>query len=462
VTVGVVVILVVTAGLVAYLLVTQRSASGKIYRGFDERAALAARLTGGLLSGSEANSRSYAEALLAGPEAGLQVAFEGNFLKGDLALALRASDNSPLAVYPRSLGLAAAKQLFATVVERSHATGKIAYGDLVSSDSGAWVPMALPYTAKQGKRVLAMSLRVGELAEYTNAFLSSTLGVSGGRAYIVDQHTGVIASVRNIPDKRSAIEPAVGRALAQGVGSLNGDRYSSALVPDSTWRVIFVVPTSTLLEPVRSTRAVSWSLLGALVVAMVFLVMLGAVAVKRSARLAHARLHDSLTGLPNRALFLDLALEAIRNRSRGGFLAALFIDLDGFKAVNDEHGHSVGDALLTAVAERLTATVNGSDVVGRMGGDEFLVLCKGIGQVQEAAALAERIKDALARPFQLGGLTVTVGSSIGIASYDGDVTSPEGLIHNADLAMYRAKRDGKGRVVPFDPAMISTVSLTPQ
>ena len=141
---------------------------------------------------------------------------------------------------------------------------------------------------------------------------------------------------------------------------------------------------------------------------------------------------------------------------RGGCLAALFIDLDRFKRINDAHGHAVGDELLVAVAGRLTASMRSGDTLSRFGGDEFLVLCTELQDEHQATQIANRIQHELARPFAIAEQQLTVGCSIGIAVHwvDQNRIDAGTLIHNADLAMYGAKQRGRARVELFDPTLV--------
>jgi diguanylate cyclase (GGDEF)-like protein len=162
------------------------------------------------------------------------------------------------------------------------------------------------------------------------------------------------------------------------------------------------------------------------------------------ARLAHMARHDPLTGLPNRVLFREL-LERERERAdrHGGRFALLMADLDGFKAVNDRLGHAAGDALLGEVGRRLSAAVREGDVVARLGGDEFAVLVGAPGDGEALAALAGRLVDACARPFDLGGCDARIGISVGAALYPDDGTDLDVLLEHADLALYAVKADGR-------------------
>jgi diguanylate cyclase (GGDEF)-like protein/PAS domain S-box-containing protein len=177
-------------------------------------------------------------------------------------------------------------------------------------------------------------------------------------------------------------------------------------------------------------------------------------------QLAHQAMHDALTGLPNRTLFLDRLAHALRRRRRGGtgVLAVLFFDVDRFKVVNDSLGHAVGDRLLVDVAARVDAALRPADTVARFGGDEFTVLCEDIAGELEAVAIAQRLVDLFDEPFDIDGREVFLSTSVGIALASGSATGrstdrPDDLIRDADAAMYRAKELGKARYELFDTAM---------
>jgi diguanylate cyclase (GGDEF)-like protein/PAS domain S-box-containing protein len=172
-------------------------------------------------------------------------------------------------------------------------------------------------------------------------------------------------------------------------------------------------------------------------------------------RLQHDALHDALTGLPNRVLFLDRLDQAIRRAQRAQpstAAAVLFLDLDRFKLVNDSLGHAVGDQLLIAVARRLESAVRPPDTVARLGGDEFTVLLDGVTDVHEASLVAERVHATLRTPFDIDERELFIDASIGIALADADA-APDTVLRDADVAMYRAKADGKGRHAVFDARM---------
>lgn len=172
-------------------------------------------------------------------------------------------------------------------------------------------------------------------------------------------------------------------------------------------------------------------------------------------QLKHQVLHDGLTGLPNRAYLrehLARAIKRLRRDPQAGF-ALLFMDLDRFKVINDSAGHAVGDALLVDVAHRFTRCVRGPDMVARLGGDEFAILMDNVESADDAVRLAQRIIGALSGPVELFGRTVFTGVSIGIAIGHERYESPEDMLRDADIAMYRAKKSSDRRFEVFDEAL---------
>ena len=165
-------------------------------------------------------------------------------------------------------------------------------------------------------------------------------------------------------------------------------------------------------------------------------------------------LHDSLTGLPNRVqLRQHLERAAARSRRHGNSLAVLCLDLDRFKTVNDTLGHATGDALLVEVAARLRESVREIDLVGRLGGDEFAIVAEDLDSPEAGARVARRVCESLAAPYRVNGHDVTTSASIGIALSSGKDESSDVLMKNADLALYRAKQDGRNTFCFFEPAM---------
>jgi diguanylate cyclase (GGDEF)-like protein len=176
-------------------------------------------------------------------------------------------------------------------------------------------------------------------------------------------------------------------------------------------------------------------------------------AIRAEARISHLALHDALTDLPNRVLFQDKLAEALLRVSRGENVAVLCLDLDRFKAVNDTLGHAIGDELLKAAADRLRDCVRDSDTVARLGGDEFAIIQPFGEQPTGATSLASRIIDSLSAPYTIAGHEIVIGTSIGVSIAPNDGTTAGQLLKNADLALYRAKSDGRGVFRFFEPAM---------
>ena len=167
---------------------------------------------------------------------------------------------------------------------------------------------------------------------------------------------------------------------------------------------------------------------------------------KEEEELRHLAHYDSLTGLPNRKLFLDVLQHTINNfRFHDNILAVMFIDLDSFKPVNDRYGHAIGDELLIAVADRLRLSVRKSDTIARLGGDEFLVLLADMNDLDIIAQLANKIVNRLASPYMFDSNRIEISASIGISIFPENGRSAEQIIKAADAAMYLAKAKGKNR-----------------
>jgi diguanylate cyclase (GGDEF)-like protein len=176
-------------------------------------------------------------------------------------------------------------------------------------------------------------------------------------------------------------------------------------------------------------------------------------------RALYRALHDPLTGLANRGLLMDQLSQALaRNRRRPGSVAVLFLDVDRFKVVNDSLGHAIGDDLLVEVARRLEGVMRSADTVARLGGDEFVVLVEDVATVDEALALARRLRAAIASPVTLAAgqrivVTASVGVAVSTASADGVAATPSSLLWDADVAMYRAKDAGRDCIQLFEDGL---------
>ncbi|MEZ5204647.1 MAG: diguanylate cyclase [Acidimicrobiales bacterium] len=276
------------------------------------------------------------------------------------------------------------------------------------------------------------------------------------------------------------LEPGLGNPFGQAVvtgepvmvaNAFGDPRYDGSVLPDPTF-------LSATILPVRSSRngrtLAVVGLLGREPGAPIArpavrdsVLSLVTVAVERSIderRLAHQATHDSLTGVGNRAALLDrLELALARARRSGRAVAVLFCDLDGFKAINDRHGHDRGDRLLIEVAARVGRAVRPSDTVCRTGGDEFVIVCEDLADADQAHAIAERVRSTVeSTPVEIGELRLPVAISVGVATADLALDDPDRLLRTADLAMYARKQqraaaragsddgssDGIGRAVP--------------
>lgn len=181
---------------------------------------------------------------------------------------------------------------------------------------------------------------------------------------------------------------------------------------------------------------------------------------KTEREMADQALHDSLTGLPNRLLIAQLLADSIASaRLDTSGTAVIFVDLDGFKFVNDTLGHEAGDALLQQVAQRLSSHVRQGDKLARMGGDEFMLVVNDVTEDQVAIGVADRLQDALRAPFFVARHEIVVTASMGISIYPRDGTDVSALRRKADAAMYEAKQAGKDRIRFYSPAMGSAFQL---
>ena len=172
------------------------------------------------------------------------------------------------------------------------------------------------------------------------------------------------------------------------------------------------------------------------------------------AELSHAANYDALTGIPNRVLLADRLKQSIAKASREkNMMAVCYLDLDGFKPINDSMGHEAGDQVLIEVAKRIENTTRGGDTVARLGGDEFVALLQGLDKGEECAAMLERLLVAIAHPITVNDKSFVISASIGVSIYPLDDEDPDTLLRHADQAMYAAKQSGKNRFLIYDPAL---------
>ena len=222
---------------------------------------------------------------------------------------------------------------------------------------------------------------------------------------------------------------------------------------------------SALQQDLRELRPMGWLSLAGLLTSAAILVFLLWREIRHTRRLLarteesrdriqHLAHHDALTGLPNRRLFEDRLIQALAVAARARRrLALLYLDLDGFKEINDTLGHRAGDELLRVVAERLATSVRGGDTIARLGGDEFAVIQIELRTATDAAILAERLMAAAAKPIRVGQQDLVIGASVGIALYPDDGGTAEELRANADVALYSAKAAGRARMAYYRPEL---------
>ncbi len=244
----------------------------------------------------------------------------------------------------------------------------------------------------------------------------------------------------SLPELWPRDERDIHREVAKSIG----DKYQS----DRTWR--HLKADGSEIEVLTYARRVSYGSGSAVLVAVVDVTERK----QAEARIAYMASHDALTGLPNRVLFHERLDELLARLARGGdHLAVHCIDLDHFKGVNDTLGHPIGDELLKIVAERLRGSLRDSDMVARLGGDEFAVVQCPLHDPNEASSLANALIEIVSKPYEVQGHEFVVGASIGIALAPGDGEEADALLRNADMALYRAKAEGRGTAHFFEPEM---------
>lgn len=272
----------------------------------------------------------------------------------------------------------------------------------------------------QGEKVLYANPKVSEIFGYSH---SELLGLPSALALVVDEHREKVADYL-----REQIDSADGDPL--GFRGLRKDGTVIDLEVHCSQTTFNGLPAvlGTVLD-VTSRKATE-------------------------ERLFQAAFHDPLTGLPNRILFMERLEHAFQRQKRGKQFAVLFLDMNRFKAINDSYGHSTGDELLRVVAHRMETCVRPGDTIARFGGDEFGLLIEDITQAEDATEIAGRIRDAIGETVEINGHEIHAAVSIGIALSSAGYRTPEEILRDADLAMYRAKGTGdRSRFEIFDQAM---------
>jgi diguanylate cyclase (GGDEF)-like protein len=392
-------------------------------------------------------------------------------LLGNDAQVIPSGSRSSYCLTSAIVGSAAAPSLYKGLLDycapAAAGSGRSPYPVLVktATDTGSFIVTPLPATGarslvaiaaavyRRGASVAAPVARRAAVRGFIGTTFASTSTIS---SVLTGRRSLTLALFhRNIGGPLQLI----GRAGAHPTGRSPG--YSSTRELGEGWVLDTTGTANAFASPnLRGLVALG---LGVLVTILVFLlhrVMSGSrqrawtLVGERTGELEYLALHDPLTDLPNRILVLDRAEQILaRARRKDVPVTALFVDIDGFKQINDRYGHQAGDEILRHVGARLNAVLRDSDTVGRLGGDEFVMLVDALGLEAAPELVAERILDVLRQPIMLtqGGATVSLTASIGIAT--GRPASAEALMQDADLALYKAKAIGKNGYVKFESAM---------
>jgi diguanylate cyclase (GGDEF)-like protein len=450
-------------GLAYNVLHSQARAQRGIEQEFGRRAALAASLTTAALGSTAGQLRET----FSGPTDQLATAMRKfSAYNPDTRSAVVDAQGTALATWPVGDPV---PDLVGSDAARRALRGQIAISDLRPDASGkrSEVIIATPFGTPFGRRVGVDVVTADTIESFASAYLASAPAIAGGRAYLIDG-AGVVVAASGPRANRRLPDRALAAALTRRTSGTYADRYfASAGLTGTSWRVVLSSSRAALFAPVEgSTARTSWLVFIAFVTALLALIAVGLKVQRTSAQLAgsrereraaqalaHERLHDALTGLPNRALFVDrtnqaLALAARHRRP----VAVLLVDLDRFKRINDSLGHASGDELIAMVGTRLASTLRPGDTVSRFGGDEFVMLCVDIDGIDAALRIAQRVSESFSEPFKLGAREVHVSCCVGVALHVPGETPADaaGLVRDADAAMYRAKQSGAGCTRIFD------------
>jgi diguanylate cyclase (GGDEF)-like protein len=362
----------------------------------------------------------------------------------------------------RTTGLPAADDPGWTPLRNLLAAGQPGFSSIMTVNGVHLEAVAVPVTA--GGTPVAILIGLNSVAETDLQNYTVTLKSDAYLTTIVDS-TGTVAASGRPALLGTEVDPAIRAAIAKRptqaflhYTSPQGTKMIAIVIGDlpGGWAYVRSQTQSSYDGAVhRKSQTINLTLLAMLLIGVCGVALLGYRGVRQrrraqqrfQERLAHEARHDALTGLPNRRRMQDVLGSTLRT----GTVAVLFVDLDGFKPVNDAHGHEAGDELLRQVAQRLSACVREQDVLARVGGDEFVVLMPGVLTAEDAESMAARIRLSIEQPFPIDGHDVLIGASVGIhvgTSSD----DPDEVLRAADHAMYTVKKSGGGRRRPATPA----------
>jgi diguanylate cyclase (GGDEF)-like protein len=243
----------------------------------------------------------------------------------------------------------------------------------------------------------------------------------------------------------------------RGVSVLAAWRY----VPISDWGMVAKIDTDEALKPLKSMRdSIASTALFILIIGIIISFKMTKNLIRPVDHLETYAHVDSLTGLPNRKLLMGLLEQVLKKAQlKGSIVALMFLDLDGFKGVNDTYGHEMGDLLLKSVAQRLTNCIRQSDTVARLGGDEFIVLLCGAQNISNVIKIADTIIQKLNEEFNINNTSINIGASIGISIFPNNTSNPDEMLQMADKAMYEAKNDGKNHYKFSDDMQMKSLNV---
>ena len=435
----------------AVLLSSQRQGEEDLRQRFDDRVAVAARFTATYARDLLAQERRVAAREMAGANIGRADLERVSNLFGYEAAVVLDRGGRLMQIFPAKPSL-----IGQTLTEKyphlaAAAAGSTAVSKVVPSAAKGIpiVAFATPFDTTHGRRIFSGAFDVQETP--IGAYLANATPFPGARIYLLDSAGTIVASNRKNLVGLQTIAQAdreLPRALLRATSSAtaNGYQYSSRPVTNTPWQLVMSAPSAQLLQPVSGTRRyVPWMLWAGFVLGSLACALLVANLIRSRTRFDHLARTDALTGLSNRwqmQTSLDAAIATARRHDQP--LCVLMIDIDHFKAINDNHGHDVGDEVLRSVAKQLRESLRAGDLVGRWGGEEFLALLPST-DLDAVNIVSERLRIAISStPLIINNQLIPVSVSIGAAAFR--VDRAETVVTEADAAMYAAKAAGRDRV----------------